>query len=89
MIIQYKSFFKRGWEDYIFWAATDKQVFKRINTLLEECMRTPFAGTGKPEPLKNELKGWWSRRITEEHRLIYRIDGEHLYILQCRYHYSQ
>lgn len=60
---------------------------KRLNNLIEECGRTPFSGTGKPEPLKNELQGWWSRRIDHEHRLVYRVRGDVLEIAQCRYHY--
>ena len=80
-----------AWEDYQHWVANDSTVLKRLNDLIEECSRTPFKGTGKPEPLKGELKGWWSRRITAEDRLVYRVQGagkeQVLEIIQCRLHY--
>lgn len=76
-----------AWEDYLHWQAADRKLLKKLNGLIEECRRTPFSGTGKPEPLKNELKGWWSRRIDREHRLVYRVRGDVLEIAQCRYHY--
>ena len=82
---------ENGWEDYLCWQAHDKATLKRINRLIKECTRTPFGGTGKPEPLRGSLSGWWSRRITQEHRLVYRISGEGaeqaLEIAQCRLHY--
>ena len=82
----------KAWDDYLHWQATDADVLEKINALIKECMRTPFAGTGKPEPLKGELKGFWSRRITREHRLVYRVDGtgvgQALQIAACRYHYG-
>jgi toxin YoeB len=81
------SFQKLGWEDYRHWQETDRKLLKKLNALIEECSRTPFSGTGKPEPLKNELKGWWSRRIDHEHRLVYRVRDDVLEIAQCRYHY--
>jgi toxin YoeB len=81
----------RGWEDYQYWADTDRKILKRINSLLKECQRHPFEGTGKPEPLKGDFKGWWSRRITSEDRLVYRVQGQgddqRLEIAQCRFHY--
>lgn len=81
----------RGWEDYLYWQANDLNVLERLNGLIRECMRTPFKGTGKPEPLKGDLRGCWSRRITLEDRLIYRVSGtgddQRLEILQCRLHY--
>lgn len=77
-----------AWEDYLYWQQTDKKVLKRINDLIKECLRTPFVGIGKPEPLKGQLSGFWSRRITDEHRLVYRVGENGIYILQCRYHYS-
>lgn len=81
----------RGWEDYLHWQANDVNVLERLNGLIKECMRTPFKGTGKPEPLKGDLRGCWSRRITLEDRLIYRVSGtgddQRLEILQCRLHY--
>jgi toxin YoeB len=84
-------FASHAWADYLHWQATDPTVLTRINTLIEECRRHPFTGTGKPEPLKGDLSGWWSRRITSEHRLVYRVSGsgpdQALQIAQCRYHY--
>lgn len=81
----------QAWEDYLHWQAHDPNVLARINELLKECRRTPFKGTGKPEPLKENLKGWWSRRITVADRLVYRVAGKDddqvLEIAQCRYHY--
>jgi toxin YoeB len=76
-----------AWEDYLYWQQHDRKQLKRLNGLIKECTRTPFAGTGKPEPLKGSLSGWWSRRIDREHRLVYRVEGEDLLIAQCRYHY--
>jgi toxin YoeB len=78
---------KLAWEDYQFWINTDRKVFQKINSLIKDCQRTPFKGTGKPEPLKQNLAGFWSRRITGEHRLVYKIEDGILYIAQCRYHY--
>lgn len=80
-------FSNQAWDDYLYWNATDKRIFKKINTLIKECQRTPFSGTGKPEPLKHELAGAWSRRIDKEHRLVYRVKNGALEIAQCRYHY--
>lgn len=79
----------QAWEDYLFWQATDKRTLRRINELLRDALRQPFAGLGKPEPLRFELAGCWSRRINQEDRLVYRLDaqGTTLIILQCRYHY--
>ena len=78
-----------GWDDYLYWQTQDRKVLKKINGLIKECMRTPFSGTGKPEPLKGEFSGWWSRRIDQEHRLIYRATDTGLEIAQCRYHYTK
>ena len=78
-----------AWEDYIFWQQTDKQVLLRINELIKDCLRSPFKGIGKPEPLKGNYTGCWSRRITDEHRLVYKIAGDNLHILQCWYHYGK
>ena len=78
---------KSAWEDYQYWIDTDKKVLRKINALIKECQRTPFAGTGKPEALKQNLSGFWSRRITGEHRLVYKVENEVLFIAQCRYHY--
>ncbi|WP_095200488.1 Txe/YoeB family addiction module toxin [Mesorhizobium carmichaelinearum] len=80
-------FHERAWEDYLHWQATDTKLLARINALIKECTRTPFTGTGKPEPLRGPLSGWWSRRITQEHRLVYRAGEDCLFIAQCRYHY--
>lgn len=80
-------FHERAWEDYLHWQATDPKLLLRINTLIKECTRTPFAGIGKPEPLRGPLSGWWSRRITQEHRLVYRMIEDGLMIAQCRFHY--
>ena len=85
------SFSGEAWEDYQHWIDHDRKVLKRLNGLIHECRRDPFRGTGKPEPLKGELKGWWSRRITAEDRLVYRVGGsgkdQVLEIIQCRLHY--
>jgi len=81
------SFHDDAWEDYSYWLQADKQILKRINTLIKAIQREPFAGIGKPEPLKYNLTGYWSRRINEEHRLVYKVQGEHVVIVQCRYHY--
>ncbi|QKD02616.1 Txe/YoeB family addiction module toxin [Mesorhizobium loti] len=80
-------FHERAWEDYLHWQATDAKLLARVNALIKECTRTPFTGTGKPEPLRGPLSGWWSRRITQEHRLVYRAGEDSLFIAQCRYHY--
>jgi toxin YoeB len=80
-------FAEQAWEDYLYWQAQDDRILERLNALIKECLRTPFSGTGKPEPLRGDLRGWWSRRITLEHRLVYRVEGESLHIAQCRYHY--
>jgi len=76
-----------GWEDYLHWQATDAKLLERLNGLIRECTRTPFVGTGKPEPLRGPLAGWWSRRLTQEHRLVYRVADGALHVAQCRYHY--
>lgn len=80
-------FAEQAWEDYLYWQTQDAKIVERLNALIKECLRTPFSGTGKPEPLRGDLRGWWSRRITLEHRLVYRVEGESLLIAQCRYHY--
>ncbi len=80
-------FTSHGWEDYLHWQSADRQVLRRVNRLLEDCLRDPFDGIGKPEQLQHALAGAWSRRITEEHRLVYLVDGEDLVVLQVRYHY--
>ncbi|MGD9739728.1 MAG: Txe/YoeB family addiction module toxin [Bauldia sp.] len=80
-------FSERAWEDYVHWQQHDRAILVRLNALIRECSRTPFAGTGKPEPLRGTLSGWWSRRLTLEHRLVYRPSEARVVILQCRYHY--
>jgi len=82
------TFQEEGWEDYLHWQTQDRKILKKLNGLIKECLRTPFAGTGKPEPLKGEFSGWWSRRIDQEHRLVYRVTQDTLLIAQCRYHYA-
>ncbi len=81
------KFSDHAWDDYLYWQATDKAMMKRINALIKECQRTPFEGTGKPEPLKHQLSGFWSRRIDQTHRLVYGMEGDTLCIAQCRDHY--
>lgn len=76
-----------AWEDYLLWQGNDRNVLLKINALIKECQRTPFEGTGKPEPLRQNLSGFWSRRINSEHRLVYKVEENTLYIAQCRYHY--
>ena len=80
-------FAEQAWEDYTYWQQQDKRTVKRINELIENAMREPFTGIGKPEPLKHALAGYWSRRTTEEHRMVYRPEKNALVIAQLRYHY--
>ena len=76
-----------AWDDYVYWQQNDRKILVRINELIRDCRRNPRSGIGKPEPLKHALSGYWSRRINEEHRLVYTVDGKTLIIAQCRYHY--
>jgi toxin YoeB len=76
-----------AWEDYLYWQQTDKQTLRKINQLLKDIQRTPFSGIGKPEPLKHQLQGCWSRRIDSEHRLVYEITDDALKVIGCRFHY--
>lgn len=78
---------QEAWDDYLYWQETDKRMVKKINELIKDAKRTPFEGRGKPEPLKHNLAGFWSRRITEEHRLVYTVTNDALLIAACRYHY--
>jgi toxin YoeB len=78
-----------SWRDYLYWQKVDKKIVKRINELVKNCIRTPFEGIGKPEPLKGNLQSYWSRRITSEHRLVYKYENEKLFIASCKYHYSK
>ena len=80
-------FAEPAWQDYLYWQTQDKQILKRINQLIQEIMREPFSGIGKPEPLKHALSGYWSRRINDEHRIVYKIENDALLIAQLRYHY--
>jgi toxin YoeB len=77
-----------SWDDYLYWQKQDKKLLKKINDLIKDIERKPFEGLGKPEPLKNNLSGWWSRRIDDTHRIVYRIENGNLEIAQCREHYN-
>ncbi len=77
------------WSDYVYWQGQDKKTLKRINKLISNVKRTPFEGIGKPEPLKENLSGFWSRRIDDTHRLIYAVTEKHITVIACRYHYVQ
>jgi toxin YoeB len=77
-----------AWEDYLYWQKTDTKILLRINELIKDCLRSPFKGIGKPEPLKGNYASHWSRRINDEHRLVYKVQLERLHILQCRFHYK-
>jgi len=85
------AFSSRAWDEYLHWQANDPKMLAKLNALIAECRRHPFKGTGKPEPLGGNLSGWWSRRISGEHRLVYRVSGkgdaQALDVVQCRYHY--
>ena len=76
-----------AWEDYLYWQKQDKKTLERINELIKDCMRSPFKGIGKPEPLKGDYAGFWSRRITDEHRLIYSVSAGTIKVVQCRFHH--
>ncbi|PZQ15895.1 MAG: Txe/YoeB family addiction module toxin [Ancylobacter novellus] len=84
-------FSERAWADYLYWQAHDAEMVAKVNILIKDARRSPFSVLGKPEPLKNELKGWWSRRVTREHRLVYRVvgsgDDQTIEIAACRFHY--
>lgn len=87
------EFTENGWEEFTYWIETDTAIVEKIKELLQDIRKTPFQGIGKPEPLKHSLKGYWSRRITGEHRLVYKIEGkkgvdQKCFILQCRFHYD-
>jgi len=77
-----------AWDEYTYWQKTDMKVVKKINKLLKEITRTPFDGIGKPEPLKYDLTGYWSRRINQEHRLVYKVTETQIKVISCRYHYD-
>ena len=80
-------FSEQAWEDYLYWQKTDEKLLERINTLIKDTSRSPFEGIGKPEPLKNALSGYWSRRINDEHRIVYKISDGSMLIAQLRFHY--
>ena len=80
-------FSEHAWEDYLYWQSTDKRTLSRINTLIKDILRNKYEGLGKPEPLKHNLAGYWSRRISHEHRIIYKIENDAVLIAQLRYHY--
>ena len=80
-------FSTNAWEDYLYWQKTDKKILKRINQLIKEIQRSPYEGIGKPEPLKHGLAGYWSRRINDEHRIVYKHEEDFIKIAQLRYHY--
>ena len=82
-------FTESGWEDYVWFQEHDRKLLKRINTLIKDTARSPFQGIGKPEPLKSDLSGYWSRRINSEHRLVYGVTVSELIIVSCRYHYQK
>lgn len=81
-------FVEESWEDYLYWQKTDKKMLQKINALLKDISKTPFSGIGKPEALKHKYRGFWSRRIDQEHRLIYKIHEDEIQILKCRFHYD-
>ncbi|TPE44150.1 Txe/YoeB family addiction module toxin [Maribrevibacterium harenarium] len=81
------TFSTHAWEDYLYWQATDKKVLKRVNLLIKDILREPYEGIGKPEPLKHGLSGYWSRRINDEHRMVYKCLDDSLLIAQLRFHY--
>lgn len=83
----YVGFTHEGWEDYTYWQKTNAKTLQRVNELIKDILRSPFKGIGKPEPLKHEYSGYWSRRITDEHRLVYTLEEKNIIIVQCRYHY--
>ena len=80
-------FSEHAWDDYLYWQKTDRKVIKRINMLIKDVQRSPFEGIGKPEPLKHALSGYWSRRINDEHRIVYKVRNDTMFIAQLRYHY--
>jgi len=88
-MIEILSWTKESWADYVYWQGQDRKALKRINKLIEDTKRSPFKGIGKPEPLKENLSGFWSRRIDDSNRLVYAVDNNQLTIISCRYHYEK
>lgn len=82
------AFVEKSFDDYNYWSQNDKKIFKKIQRLIKDTTRDPFGGIGKPEPLRNNLQGYWSKRITDEHRLVYRVKDNQLTIISCRFHYE-
>jgi toxin YoeB len=80
-------FSEQAWEDYLYWQKTDKKILVRINSIIKDITRLPFEGIGKPEPLKHALSGYWSRRINDEHRMVYKVSDDSVWIAQLRFHY--
>ena len=83
------TFSSVAWADYLYWQSADKKILKRINTLVKDISRSPYKGLGKPEQLKHGLTGYWSRRINDEHRIVYKVQNDTLFIAQLRYHYGK
>ncbi len=81
-------FLSDGWEDYLYWQSQDKKTLRRINALIKDIQRNPFEGLGKPEPLKGNYQGWWSRRIDEVNRIVYKVEARRIVVVQCRLHYD-
>jgi toxin YoeB len=84
-----KVFADQAWEDYLYWQTQDRNIIKRINALVKDTERSPYEGIGKPEPLKHSLAGYWSRRINDEHRMVYKVENDSLLLAQLRFHYEQ
>lgn len=82
------SFVQRSWDEYNCWQKDDKKIFNKLQRLIKDTLRDPFDGIGKPEPLKNNLQGYWSKRITDEHRFVYKVEDNQLIIISCKYHYD-
>ena len=82
------AFVEKSFDDYNYWSQNDKKIFKKIQRLIKDTIRDPFGGIGKPEPLRNNLQGYWSKRITDEHRLVYKVYEDRLIIISCRFHYE-
>ena len=82
------TFSENGWDDYLYWQKVDKKIVKKINKLIKEIQRTPFEGSGRPEKLRYDLAGYWSRRIDQEHRLVYQVDNDRVLVYSCRFHYD-
>lgn len=82
------TFLPQAWEDYIYWQTQDKKTLKRINLLIQDMIRSPFDGLGKPEPLRENLSGWWSRRIDDTNRIVYKVEPDTIVVAQCKTHYG-